>query len=399
MSYDYIQSTGIVVADTSDIKNEITQEYLDNFGDDLDTTPSGVAGVLISTDTNLLSNIQQTLALFSNLINPRFAGGKYLDAIWSLTYGQRSVSTSTTVSANIVGVAGTFIPDKSAATTSDGSRFLMVGDVSIPVSGTIDVSFASEEKGAIVCQAGTLVNIADGGVLGWETVINNSDGLLGNETQSDTSARSDRILSISKGAKGTELSIISGLYDVDEVLSLIFRQNNSHTASTIDNVVMFPHSIYVCIDGGDNDVIANAFEEYKSLGVAYNNGGGINQSVSRISNYSDQPITVLFDRPNIVVIKIKITVKVGSNAIDTGQQIKDSILSYVNSEVRSDGFRVGGDVSPLEIAANTAVDTGSFVQDCEVTKFDTNVFQRETIPIEIYEKPFTSETLIEVILI
>ena len=100
-----------------------------------------------------------------------------------------------------------------------------------------------------------------------------------------------------------------------------------------------------------------------------------------------------------IPIKIKITVKVGSSAIDTTAEIKNSILEYVNSEVRNNGFKVGVDVSPLELSANVSVDTGSFVSDCQITKVSVDVFQRETIAIEIYEKPFTSETLIEVVLI
>ena len=399
MSYDFIQESGIVIADTSTVSSEITQEYLDNFGSKLDVTSGEIAKILINTDTENVTKLQETLAFFANLLNPRIAGGKYLDAIWSLTEGQRSLATSTTVVATIAGVIGTFIPAGSVATTGDGNRFALVADITIPISGTIDTSFASESKGAIVCQAGTLINIADGGVLGWETINNASEGIIGNETQSDTSARSDRILTISKGAKGTELSIISGLYAIDEVTSLIFRKNDENTSVTIDNVVMSPKSIYVCIDGGDNTLIAKSLEEYKSVGASYNNGGGINQSVTFTSDASSQPYTVLFDRPNLVLIKIKITVKVGSSSTDTTQEIKNSILSYVNSEVRNNGFKVGVDVSPIEIAANTAIDTGSFVSDCQVTKVTTNVFQRETIPIEIYEKANTSNTLIEVVLV
>ena len=399
MSYNFIQESGIVVADTSTVNSEITQEYLDNFGSKLDVTSGEIAKILINADTEIVTKLQEILAFFANLQNPRVAGGKYLDGIWSLTEGQRSLATSTTVVATIAGVIGTFIPSGSVATTGEGNRFALVADITIPIAGTIDTSFASESKGAIVCQAGTLINIADGGVLGWETINNSADGILGNETQSDTSARSDRILTIAKGAKGTVLSIISGLYAIDEVTSLIFRKNDENTSVTIDNVVMSPKSIYVCIDGGDNTLIAKSLEEYKAPGVGFNNGGGINQSVTFTSDASGQPYTVVFDRPNLVLIKIKITVKVGSSAIDTTQEIKNSILEYVNSEVRDNGFKVGVDVSPLEIAANTAIDAGSFVSDCQVTKVVDNVFQRETIPIEIYEKANTSETLIEVVLV
>jgi hypothetical protein len=398
MSYNYIQESGVVIADTASIKDEVTQEYLLNFGDDLDTK-NDIADILISSDTTTRSNIQQILALFANQINPRISGGKFLDSLWSLTDGERSQATSTTVVADIVGVAGTIIPAGSVAVTTASDRFELIADITIPVSGTIQASFASETKGSIPCQANSLTSIGDGGVLGWETVNNSSAGVLGVDTQSDISARSDRILTLSKASKGTVNSIISGIYSLADVNSLIFRKNDASTSEVIDNVTLLPKSLYLCVDGGDNEEIAKALEEYKSVGCAYNHAGGINQTVTFTSSASGQAYTVLFDRPNIIPIKIKIIVKIGSSSIDTMAEIKNSILEYVNSEVRNNGFKVGVDVSPLELSANVAVDNGSFVSDCQITKVSVDVFQRETIPIEIYEKPFTSETLIEVVLI
>ena len=399
MSYNYIQESGVVIADTSDIKDEVTQEYLNNFGANLDTKNGTIADILISSETTARSNIQQVLALFANQINPRIAGGKFFDSIWSLTDGERSQATSTTVVATIGGVAGTIIPDGSVAVTTDGDRFVLVGSINIPVLGSIQANFASETKGSIPCPANSLTSIGDGGVLGWETINNSSAGVLGVDIQSDISARADRILTLSKGSKGALNSIISGLYEITDVNSLIFRKNDANTSEVIDNVTLLPKSLYLCIDGGDNGEISTALEEYKSIGCAYNHGGGINQTVTFTSEDTGQPYTVLFDRPNIIPIKIKITVKVGSSAIDTTAEIKNSILEYVNSEVRNNGFKVGVNVSPLELSANVSVDTGSFVSDFQITKISVDSFQRETIAIEIYEKPFTSETLIEVVLI
>ena len=399
MSYNYIKESGVVIADTSDIKNEVTQEYLTNFGDDLDVKDGTIADILISSDTTARSNIQQLLALFANQINPRIAGGKFLDSIWALTDGERSQATSTNVVATIGGVAGTIIPAGSVAVTTAGDRFELIANITIPVSGVIQASFASETKGSIPCPANSLTSIGDGGVLGWETIDNSSAGVLGVDIQSDISARADRILTLSKGSKGAVNSITSGLYSITDVNSLIFRKNDAITSEVIDNVTLLPKSLYLCIDGGDNEEIAKALEEYKSVGCDYNHGGGINQTVTFTSSASGQDYTVKFDRPNIIPIKIKITVKVGSSAIDTTAEIKNSILEYVNSEVRNQGFKVGVDVSTLELSANVAVDAGSFVSDCQITKVSVDVFQCETIPIEIYEKPFTSETLIEVVLI
>lgn len=400
MAYDYIDETGIIIADTSEIKEEVAQEYKDTFGDDLVTDNGSPASVLITAETTSRKNLQETAALFANQINPDLAGGIFLDAIGSLTNFQRRQATSTTVTATITGVVGTVIPEGSVATTTNEDRFISTQEVTIPAGNTIDVPFQSEEKGNIPCLSGTLINIADGGVLGWETITNNDNGVVGLVTQNDPEARVDRKLTLANGAKALPFAITSGLYLLDDVKSLKFRENFEDITKVIDGVTMVRNSIYVCVDGGTNTEIANALYAYKTLGASYNNGASADpQEVTIITPDTEQDYTVKFDRPDIINIKIKITVKAEASATDQTQNIKDSILAYANSNIRTEGFKVGNDVSPTEIASNVAYSTSYFVSDCQVTKQSIDVFQRETIDIELWEKAQTSLSLIEVVLV
>jgi uncharacterized phage protein gp47/JayE len=400
MAYDYINSNGVIVSDTSEIQDEVTQEYKDNFGSDLVVDNGSTASVLITAETIGRSNLQDTCALIANQINPDIASGKFLDAIWTLTNGQRRQATSTAVTATITGVAGTLIPEGSVAETTNGDRFVSVADVTIPSGGSIDVGFQSEEKGAIPCVAGTLINIADGGVLGWETITNDASGILGLSTQSDAEAREDRKLTLAVGAKALPFAITSGLYAIDDVQSLQFRENYNDTTQVIDGVTMTRNSIWACIDGGTNEEIANALYAYKTIGTGYNNGASADpQEVTITAPDSGQSYTVKFDRPDLINIKIKVIVKAAPSSTNQTQAIKDAILNYANSNIRTEGFKVGNDVSPSEIVAGVASSTGYFVSDCQVTKQSVGVFQRETITIELWEKAVTSNSFIEVILL
>lgn len=400
MAYNFIEETGIIVADTSTIKDEITQEYKDNFGADLVTDNGSPASVLITKDTLQRTNLVESAALLANQINPDLAGGKFLDSIWSLTNGQRRDSTPTTVKATITGVAGTVLPIDSIAETTTNNRFKSIEQVTIPISGTIDVIFQSEQLGSIPCPIESLINIVDGGVLGWETITNYEAGVLGLETQSDIEARVDRKLTLAKGAKAIPFSITSGLYSIDDVKSLKFRENKTSTTKIIDGVTMIPHSIYICIDGGSDTDIANTLYDYKTLGCGYNNGASSTPKlVSIMAPDTGQDYEVKFDRPDEIEIKIQITVKSAPSAVSPIVNIKNAILSYANSAIRTEGFKVGISVSPFELSQIVTADTGYFVTDCKVTKLIDDNFQTATIPINIWEKAITTESLIEVILI
>ena len=95
---------------------------------------------------------------------------------------------------------------------------------------------------------------------------------------------------------------------------------------------------------------------------------------------------------------LKPSVKASASATDQISSIKSAILSYVNSPIRTEGFKVGVDVSPFEISQTVAQKSSCFVVSCLVTKQTVDDLQPVTIPLEIWEKAVTSESLIEVVL-
>lgn len=394
--YQYLQNTGVVVPDTSDILTTVQNEFKTAFGDDLVVDPSTPQGVLITAETLARDAVVRNNAALANQINPNVAGGVFLDAIWALTGGERTKATRSTVTATLTGVPGAIVPAGARASVGiGGDEFELISTVIIGIGGSVDGFFQSLEFGPIAASVGALDSIVTP-VLGWETVSNPAAALLGTATQSDVSARRARRNTLALQGVSLPEAITSAVYATEGVKSLSFRENVTNVAATIDGVLLAPHSIYVCVDGGSDQDVAAALLENKSLGAGWN--GSVTVTVTEPA--SGQPYTVKFDRPTEITILAKIYVRVGAVTGDPATIVRESIMQYVNGEIdNEDGWTVGADASPFELAAAINYNSpGLFVTKAELAKQSDGIYSTNTIDIAIYQKAVTAPGFIQVII-
>jgi hypothetical protein len=356
-AYIYNDETGVITPDTSTIQTEVQEEYKNLFGQNLNTDANTPQGVLITTETIARVSVANQNAELANQINPDIAGGVFLDALLALTGSERIAASPSLVYATVSGVAETIIPAGSRAQeTNNSAIFATTDQVVIPESGVLyNVEFQSLVNGSIPCLAGSLTQIIT--VLeGWETVTNPEDGSIGTLQQSDTAARTYRQVTLA--AQGTNLSqaIISGLYLTEGVTSVTFQENSTPYDVTINSTDMVPNSLYTCVAGTASSLdIATTLTNKKSGGCAYNNGNGIQIQQIVTDAYSQQELLVLFDRPSILTMNIRVSVNALSTVTDVKTSVKTAIVAYANGEVEyMPGFIVGAQVSPLQIAAAIA---------------------------------------------
>lgn len=392
--YQYLNNTGVVVPDTSDILTTVQNEFRTAFGNDLVVDPSTPQGVLITAETLARDAVVRNNAALANQINPNVAGGTFLDAIWALTGGQRTKATRSTVTATIAGVPGSIVPAGARASVgAGGDEFELISTVVIGSTGSVNGFFQSVEFGPIAAPVGALASIVTP-VLGWETVSNSAAALLGTATQSDVAARRARRNTLALQGVSLPEAITSAVYATEGVKSLSFRENVTSAAATIDGVLMDPHSIYVCVDGGTDQDIAAALLQNKSLGAGWN--GSVTVNVTEQA--SGQVYTVKFDRPTEITILAKVYVRVGAVTGDPAAIVRDSVMQYVNGEMDGeDGWTVGTDASPFELAA--AINSGApglFVTKVELAEQSTGVYSTDTISIAIFEKAVTAAGYIQV---
>ncbi len=403
MAYEFIEETGVIVPDTSDLLTEVEAEYLATFGADLDLDPETPEGILIAAETSSRTGIATNNAQLANQINPNIAGGVFLDALWALTGGARDAAGPSTFSVppDLTGTPGAFIPLGVIAANSAGDQFKSLASVTLDGGGLGAVAFASVENGAIVCAVNDLTTIVTS-VLGWETIDNSVEATLGTATQTDISARRERSQTLGLQGSAIMVAIFSQVRAVAGVLSLTARENFTSvpiTPTPPDNIDLVANSVWVCVDGGSDEDVAAALLNAKSCGSNWNNGNSsvpISEVVTDPT--SNQDYTVLFDRPDLIPVLYEVTVA-PSSISNVVALVKAAIVAYANGELDGEeGLVVGADVSPFEAAgAVNTVEPGLTVTNVRVTIAAVVDFQPTTIEIELFEQATTLETSVSVI--
>lgn len=394
--YEYINSTGVIVPDTSDILTGVQNEYKAAFGNDLSVDPSTPQGILINAEALARVDVVTNNAALANQINPNLAGGVFLDAILALTGSERNPAIHTTVIAQLSGVPGTIVPAGSQARDSVNNLVFESMTTVILTSGTVDVGFRAIEPGAFTVAINTLTQIVDL-ILGWEIITNAVTGTPGTNEQSDASARALRRVTLAAQGSSLPEAIISAVYLVEGVKSLSFRENYTDVPVVIGPITLAPHSIYLCVDGGTDVDVATAILSKKSGGCNYN-GGVI---VDVLEPFSGQIYPVQFDRPTPVPFLVRATVSADVSIVDPVTAVIDAILRYVAGEINGEpGLIVGASVSCFELAgAITCLYPGIFVHNLETADdLLTPVFSNAEIPIEINEIATTTAGSIIVVI-
>ncbi|HHE4653049.1 TPA: baseplate J/gp47 family protein, partial [Morganella morganii] len=254
--YKYITSSGVIIPDTAELRAAVEDEFRAVFGQDLDVSPETPQGALITMETENRDAVVRNNAELANQINPDIAGGVFLDAIWSLMGGQRWDATQSILTqVEFGGVPGTIIPKGSLAETLAGDQFATTKPLIIGKDGKITGDMRAVETGPVECPAGKLNTVASS-VLGWETVSNPTSAVLGRVAESDLQSRRRRKLTLAKNTVSVGEAITSALYELEGVRSLAYRENYTDTPMSLDGITLVPHSVYVCVEGGESGEIA-----------------------------------------------------------------------------------------------------------------------------------------------
>lgn len=344
--YQFITSQGVIVPDTRTLRDDVENEFKSVFGQQLDVSPETPQGALITMEVENRDAIVRNNAELANQINPDLAGGIFLDAIWALMGGQRFDATHSFLSqVKFTGIADTIIPKGSQAATLNGDLFETTSTLIIGKDGIVTGDMRSIDTGAIECGVGQLNKVASS-VLGWETVNNPISATLGREAESDLQARRRRKQTLAKNTVSVGEAITSALYELEGVRSLAYRENYTDQSMIFDGITLVPHSIYVCVEGGDKEAIARSLLRTKTLGAAFNGS----EEVEVLENISGQIYPVKFDRAKEIVLFCRVTVKKAT--VDAQTIIPKAVESWANGDVEGDGgLVVGRDVSPFEISA------------------------------------------------
>lgn len=399
--YNYISPQGVIVPDTAEIKLNTENEWKAVWGADLDVSPETPQGVLIASDVAVRSEVAANNAALANQINPDYAGGVFLDDIWSLTGGKRRDATFTLVDGVLLGgFPGVTIPSGSRRATLDGGVFQLLSTVTLDAAGQGVGIFQALEAGPIACPTHALsVPVPGYTSVGWETSDNPAPGFIGRSEQSDLSAKQERRETLAIQGRSLPEAVSSRVRALDGVLSLSFRENFENFTQTIDGITLVEHSIWVCVDGGSDQDIAEALYKSKS--------GGCNYNGATVIPYQEplfgQMFNILIDRPTPIPIMVKLTgTIVGTLTGDPESIVKQAIMDYASGNLSNGevGFTLGTDVSPFEIASGVNHQVPViFTSKLEIApKSTTPVWTVTTMAIGLKEKATLTFDDIQVVL-
>ncbi len=392
--FNYIQSEGVIVPDTSTIRDEVIADWRSAFGQDLVVTPETPQGIFITQDVEIRDGVARNNAELANQINPDLAGGVWLDAIWALTRGSRRPATYSVLTGVVLGgIPTTLVPAGSVAVVSTtGERFVTTANALIDASGTTTVTMRAERTGPVTAPAGSLDQVASS-VLGWETVSNPSAAVVGREVESDVASRNRRRNTLALQSIAAPEAIISRLYDIDGVRSLAFRENITDTTMVIDGVTIRYHSVWVCVEGGTDAEIAQALLATKTLGAGWTG----NIVVPTLDAISGQTYNVQFDRPTEITLFARITIR--PTTLDAQTIIPAAVKAYADGEIDGEmGLVVGEPVSPFELSgAVNQVEPRIFVSKVELSN-DGVTWSTSDVMIALNEIARIPESAVQVVI-
>jgi hypothetical protein len=385
-SFEYIQSSGVIIPDVADLRDEVVAEFRAIFGDDFVVDPETPEGMLIDVFVAIREAVARNNAKLANQINPDQAGGVFLDSLWKLTGGSRTSGTRSQVLATVAGVPGTFIPQGTRARTNvtDTATFRSAESATIPLGGSINVFFESEDIGAIPAATGTLTEIVDS-VLGFDTITNAAAATPGTAVESDPASRNRRKTTLFRQSTSLLASVLSYVRTVTDVRDAQGRENVTSSSDTIDGLLIDGNSIRIVVLGGDDNDVAEALVARKSIGSGWSGG----TTVPYTDQYSGQTYSVKFDRPTELRMLVRFTIRADSvQAADPSVVLPQAAVDYAAGLLSGEnGLTIGADVSPFELAgAGARAAPEIIITKVEVALFDVSpTYSTDTYSVALSE--------------
>lgn len=251
------------------------------------------------------------------------------DADTSITIARTLVQTINSTSS----VISAFL-DKDNAVHVKFINFNIVGNFS--VTGNLDIiqSYqpvtATSRTFSAVKQSTNDLNVIQSPVLGWFEVYNPFDSIASTELESDTELRNRYKFSKSFIQTGNRESMYAALYSLQGVRYVNVQEN----IQDIPFEGRSAHGIVVTVLGGDDQEIAKTIDKYRAF--AYTDG----TIEVGLFDINGTPYSVRFSRPEIVPIKVKLSLTTDTNVFPTDGmlRIQNALIDYVSK------LNVGEDV-------------------------------------------------------
>ena len=347
----------------TNIQNGLTSIYAIN-GDTINFDSSTPDGQFTNILAQIGTDIREVIQEVYNSFNPDNCTGVVQDQRYAINFLTRKGGSFTVQNIDITvdktvtldGLDSNYNDLNAASyTVSDnaGNLWYLI-DTTTLLAGTTSLPFRSQNLGLVQPTIGTITNQVTK-VLGVTSVINSvAPTTLGEDQESDLEFRLRRNRSTAINGQNNYDALTGQLLELDGVTDCQVHVNNTSSA---DSTGTAAYTVWVIVEGGANDDIAN---------LIYQNSSGLptrgNVSIN-VPSVSGQVFATNFDRVNPVPLYIEFDVKKTNSSININTDIvKEYLVNNLNFALNQPA-----ETSYItEIAANALIQYGSGVYALDV---------------------------------
>lgn len=332
------EKNGVTIPSTREVRDDLADAVQKAMpvtanGDLVNVDSSSPLGQIVDLTTAEVEAKNSEIGFLANQFNPDTARGIFLDALANLYGLQRKVSEPTVVVCTCTGLRGTVIPYGAIVEDENGNqlRHIVVSGATIGDTGAVDTTFATVEHGQIEIGAETVTKIVTV-IAGWDSVVNVAAGVTGRDIELDGELRNRMKESYAINANGTVANIQANLAQLDGVLDCVVLENYTNLKQTQYELELEPHSIAVCIVGGEDADIARVLFERKSGGCGTN---GDTEVTFIDTEHFNASYTYKIVRPTAVDFAVKIEFFEEDMNSETQAAIKEAVTKDFLGELEN----------------------------------------------------------------
>lgn len=364
-----INSNGLNFENITYIISYFTEGLKSIYGENISVEQNSPDGQAINIISQAVEDLQQIASFIYNSFDVNASSGRILDRNVAYNGIKRQAGSYTIVPIEITFSQATTLQgldddynnvNGSGFTVGDnnGNNFILITSTT-EQQGTSTLYFRSQAIGEIQPILNTIKNIITP-QLGVVSVNNpTAPQQIGQEEESDYNLLQRFKQTFSLGGLGGFNNIKAAILNLEGVLSVDGENNYTNFTSSQGTP---PHSVWLIVQGGDEDEIAEAI--FKTIGSGCGMKGEIAKTVMDIYNL---PNLIYFDRPltENYYLRFKITAKNGVDTYDA-----DEIKNYlVNNYVL--GLSDKAEATAIDIILNNGFNQFVY-NEIEISKDNIN---------------------------
>lgn len=338
---DFLGYSGLQTKDYNTLLTEIQEFLQTNYspnGEQISFDSNTPDGQFTEILANIGATIRELLANVYNATDPSKCDSTQQDTKYQLNYLTRkggswtlqNIDVTADKTVTLQGLDGSFDEENASAfTVSDnsGNNWYLI-DTTTVLAGTSSLEFRAQNQGPINPTIGTITNIVT--IVGGITGVINSQGytVLGAEAESDYDFRIRRDRSVANMSGNNADSILGNILNLQGVTQCNVHDNDTNST---DDTGTPAHSLWVIVDGGANDDIAE---------IIYANKGGQGTRGTVVINretHAGQTINIKFDRPKIQALYIKFDIQLITDlTLLDNNNIKEYITNNLTYQIGED---------------------------------------------------------------